>query len=122
MASDARSSWLIRRCARHQRSSPPNPCLSPMPPTLRTAVGARPFPAGESPGRGGGRRVGGMKLPIHSLDTAPAEAKALLEGIESDLGLVPNLAATASSSPTLLAAFDALRRIVGAGSLDPVLR
>jgi alkylhydroperoxidase family enzyme len=63
-----------------------------------------------------------MKLTIHSTDTAPAESKALLEGIQSDLGLVPNLAATAAESPTLLAAFDALRRTVAAGSLDPVHR
>lgn len=63
-----------------------------------------------------------MKLIIHSDDTAPADSKALLEGIRADLGLVPNLAATAAESPTLLAAFDALRRTVAAGSLDPTCR
>jgi alkylhydroperoxidase family enzyme len=63
-----------------------------------------------------------MKLIIHSDDTAPAGSKALLEGIQADLGLVPHLAGTVAESPTLLAAFDALRRTVAAGSLDPTCR
>lgn len=63
-----------------------------------------------------------MKLIIHSTDTAPADSRELLEGIRSDLGLVPNFAGTVAESPTLLAAFDALRRVVGAGSLEPTCR
>ena len=35
---------------------------------------------------------------------------------------MPNLAATVAESPALLAAFDGLRRAVGSGGLDPVLR
>jgi alkylhydroperoxidase family enzyme len=63
-----------------------------------------------------------MQLPIHSVDGAPAESRVLLEGIASDLGVIPNLAATAAASPALLAGFDGLRRAVASTQLDPVLR
>jgi alkylhydroperoxidase family enzyme len=63
-----------------------------------------------------------MQLPIHSVDSAPAESRVLLEGIASDLGVIPNLAATAAASPALLAGFDGLRRAVASTKLDPVLR
>jgi alkylhydroperoxidase family enzyme len=63
-----------------------------------------------------------MNLTIHTTETAPADSRALLEGIAADLGFVPNLAATAAASPALLAGFDGLRRAVGGGRLDPVLR
>jgi alkylhydroperoxidase family enzyme len=46
----------------------------------------------------------------------------VLDGIASDVGLVPNLAASIAESPTLLAAFDGMRRAIAAGPLDPVLR
>ena len=63
-----------------------------------------------------------MQLPIHSVDSAPAESRVLLDGIASDLGVTPNLAATAAASPSLLAGFDGLRRAVASTTLDPVLR
>ena len=63
-----------------------------------------------------------MQLAIHTLDDAPADARPLLEGIAADLGLVPNLAATAAASPALLAGFDGLRRAVAVTKIDPVLR
>jgi alkylhydroperoxidase family enzyme len=63
-----------------------------------------------------------MQLPIHTLDSAPADSRSLLEGIAADLGVLPNLAATAAASPALLAGFDGLRRAVAASKLDPVLR
>jgi alkylhydroperoxidase family enzyme len=63
-----------------------------------------------------------MNLTIHTTSTAPAESKAMLEGIAEDLGFVPNLAASTATSPTLLAGFDGLRRAVAGGALDPVLR
>ena len=44
------------------------------------------------------------------------------EGIAADLGFVPNLAATIAASPTLLQAFDGLRRAVGDDSFDARLR
>ena len=63
-----------------------------------------------------------MDLTIHTADTAPADSAALLEGIAEDLGFVPNLAGVVAASPALLAGFDGLRRAVGSGRLDPVLR
>jgi alkylhydroperoxidase family enzyme len=63
-----------------------------------------------------------VQLAIHTLDDAPADSRPLLEGIADDLGLVPNLAATAAASPALLAGFDGLRRAVAVTKLDPVLR
>jgi alkylhydroperoxidase family enzyme len=63
-----------------------------------------------------------MDLPILTVDTAPAAAQPILEGIAADLGFVPNLAATIAASPTLLRAFDGLRRAVGDESFDPRLR
>jgi alkylhydroperoxidase family enzyme len=63
-----------------------------------------------------------MQLPIHTIDEAPAESRTLLEGIASELGVIPNLAATAATSPALLAGFDGLRRAVVGAKLDPVLR
>ena len=50
------------------------------------------------------------------------QPRRLLEGIAADLGLIPNLAATAAASPALLAGFDGLRRAVATTKLDPVLR
>jgi alkylhydroperoxidase family enzyme len=63
-----------------------------------------------------------MDLKIHTTDTAPDASRALLEGIQADLGLVPNLAASVAESPTLLAGFDGLRRAVGGGDLPAVDR
>lgn len=63
-----------------------------------------------------------MDLPIRTIDTAPAASRSILEGIAADLGFVPNLAATIADSPSLLRAFDGLRRTVGDDSFDPVHR
>jgi len=63
-----------------------------------------------------------MDLTIHTTANAPAQSKALLEGIAEDLGFVPNLAGAVAASPALLAGFDGLRRAVGGAELDPVLR
>jgi alkylhydroperoxidase family enzyme len=63
-----------------------------------------------------------MRLPVHSLESAPAESRPIMEGIAADLGLIPNLAATAATSAALLAGFDGLRRAVATTKLDPVLR
>jgi alkylhydroperoxidase family enzyme len=57
-----------------------------------------------------------------TIRTAPAESQPILDGIEADLGFVPNLAATVAASPALLAGFDGLRRAAAATKLDPVER
>ncbi|MBJ7328347.1 MAG: hypothetical protein JHC95_00530 [Solirubrobacteraceae bacterium] len=63
-----------------------------------------------------------MQLQVHTPESAPGEAGAILAGIADDLGLVPNLAASAAAGPTLLRSFDGLRRAVAGGTLDPVAR
>jgi alkylhydroperoxidase family enzyme len=63
-----------------------------------------------------------MHLTIYTTDTVPEGSRALYDGIANDLGFVPNLAAAVAESPVLLAGFDGLRRAVGSGGLDPVLR
>jgi alkylhydroperoxidase family enzyme len=63
-----------------------------------------------------------MELTTHTIETAAPAARPILEGIAADVGLVPNLAATAATSPALLAGFDGLRRAVASTKLDPVLR
>jgi alkylhydroperoxidase family enzyme len=63
-----------------------------------------------------------MQLTVHSLDSAPADSRAVLEGIAADVGLIPNLAGAAANSPALIAGFDGLRRAVASTKLDPVLR
>jgi len=63
-----------------------------------------------------------MEVTIHTTESAPADSKQLLEGIASDLGFVPNMAGSIAVSPALLAGFDGLRRAVGSGELEPVLR
>ena len=63
-----------------------------------------------------------MNLDVLTPDTSPVPSRAILDGIATDLGFVPNLAAVASASPTLLAAFDSLRRVVRDPTLPPVQR
>lgn len=63
-----------------------------------------------------------MNLHVLSPDDAPSASRPILDGIATDLGLVPNLAAVTAASPTLLAAFDALRRTVSDPTLTPVHR
>jgi alkylhydroperoxidase family enzyme len=68
------------------------------------------------------RKRNQMQLAIHTIDTAPEASRPILQGIASDLGMLPNFAASIASSPTLLGAFDGMRRAVGAGELDPAAR
>ena len=63
-----------------------------------------------------------MNLPILTLESAPADSRSVLEGIAADIGVIPNLAATAAASPALLAGFDGMRRAVASTKVDPVLR
>ena len=66
--------------------------------------------------------IGSMNLDVLTAETAPAESRPLLDGIAADIGFVPNLAAVTAASPTLLAAFDALRRAVSDPTFTPVHR
>jgi alkylhydroperoxidase family enzyme len=66
--------------------------------------------------------IAAMNLNVLSPTNVPAASQPLLDGIAADIGLVPNLAAATAASPTLLAAFDALRRSVADPAFNPVHR
>lgn len=59
---------------------------------------------------------------IHDLDSAPEGSKPILARLKSEIGFLPNLAASMAESPVLLDGFTSLRRIAAGGSLDPVER
>src|SRR5271156_291127 len=63
-----------------------------------------------------------MRLTIHTVDSAPAGSKPILQGLATDVGFVPNMAGALANSPALLSAFDGMRRAVGSGELDPAAR
>jgi alkylhydroperoxidase family enzyme len=63
-----------------------------------------------------------MNLTVLTATDAPAASRPILDGIAADLGFVPNLAAVTAASPTLVAAFDALRRTVADPTFPPVHR
>ena len=53
----------------------------------------------------------------HTIDTAPAGSKPLLEGAQSALGFVPNLFANMAEAPALLEGYMTLAKIFESGSL-----
>jgi alkylhydroperoxidase family enzyme len=42
---------------------------------------------------------------IHTIETAPEQSKAALQGLQQNFGLIPNVAATMAGSPALINAF-----------------
>jgi uncharacterized peroxidase-related enzyme len=62
-------------------------------------------------------------LQIHTLETAPEDSKPILAKLQSEVGFIPNLAATMAESPALLDAFTSQRTInQRRSSLSPVER
>jgi AhpD family alkylhydroperoxidase len=59
---------------------------------------------------------------IHTLDTAPEASRPALQRLQQTFGLIPNLAATAAESPTLLQAFVAAQGSFIAGTFTPAER
>ena len=62
------------------------------------------------------------RINIVTFETADAEQKALLDAIQSKLGMVPNFLAILAHSPDALKAFLGLHGIAEAGQLDPQTR
>ena len=56
--------------------------------------------------------------PVHTLESAPEKAKPALQGLKQALGIIPNLAATMASSPTLVNGFVAAFGNFHAGSFS----
>jgi uncharacterized peroxidase-related enzyme len=59
---------------------------------------------------------------VHTLETAPEASKEALLELRDRVGLIPNLAAAMSESPTLIRAFVTLREIYQSGSFSPIER
>ncbi|MGU7811467.1 carboxymuconolactone decarboxylase family protein [Burkholderia sp. AW49-1] len=55
--------------------------------------------------------------PLHSVDSAPAESKPVLEQLRKTFGMVPNIAAAMAASPVLINGFIGLFERVHASSL-----
>ncbi len=62
------------------------------------------------------------RINVVTQDTADAEQKALLDAIQSKLGMVPNFLAILANSPDALKAFLGLHGIAESGSLDAQTR
>jgi alkylhydroperoxidase family enzyme len=45
------------------------------------------------------------EFQIHTIETAPEQSKAALQGLQQNFGLIPNVAATMAGSPVLINAF-----------------
>ena len=62
------------------------------------------------------------RIKLVTAESANAEQKALLDAIQSRLGMVPNFLKVFANSPDALKAFLGLHGIANAGSLDPQTR
>ncbi|MDA7747345.1 carboxymuconolactone decarboxylase family protein [Psychromonas sp.] len=58
------------------------------------------------------------EFKIHSVETAPAESKAILEGSIKQMGVVPNLFGTMAESPNILKAYTQLHELFASTSFD----
>ena len=62
------------------------------------------------------------RVAVVDPNTATGEAKALLDAVQSGLGMVPNFIRVLANSPAALQGFLGLHSIAGAGALDPKTR
>ena len=58
-------------------------------------------------------------FPLHTVDTAPEDSKAVLRATTQAYGFLPNLHATMAESPVALRGLDQLFALIGGGSLTP---
>ena len=62
------------------------------------------------------------EFTLHTTESAPAGSRRFLEGLQKEIGFLPNLAATMGESPTLIEGFTSLRSILGRSAFTPVER
>jgi AhpD family alkylhydroperoxidase len=62
------------------------------------------------------------RLPVQSIDTAPAAAKQTLESVQKGLGMVPNMAGAMANSPAVLASWVQFNAALGGGTLPAPIR
>lgn len=58
------------------------------------------------------------EFQIHTIETAPEQSKAALQGLQQNFGLIPNVAATMAGSPVLINAFISAFGNFHGGSFD----
>ena len=56
---------------------------------------------------------------VHTIESAPEGSKDALTRLRTDVGMIPNLAASMAESPELLKGFLAVRQILYSGTLTP---
>mgnify|MGYP001598245287 CR=1 FL=1 len=59
---------------------------------------------------------------LHDVNSAPADSKALLEGVQKKFGFIPNLMKVFAESPVALQAYGAVSEILEKSSFSPVER
>ena len=57
------------------------------------------------------------RYPVHTIESAPAQSKPVLEQLHQAFGLIPNIAASMANSPVLINGFIGLFERVHSGSL-----
>lgn len=62
------------------------------------------------------------EFPVHTIDTAPPASRSSLQGLQQEIGFIPNLAATMADSPTLIEGFTRVRTILGQSAFTPLER
>jgi AhpD family alkylhydroperoxidase len=60
-----------------------------------------------------------VSYSVHTIESAPEDSKALLRGLETNVGMIPNLAAAMAESPHLLEGFLRTREILSRGTFTP---
>ncbi len=61
-------------------------------------------------------------FPVHTIESAPAASRNSLEGLQKEIGFVPNLVASMAESPSLIEAFIAVRSVLGRSAFTPLER
>lgn len=59
------------------------------------------------------------RLTIHTVETAPEEAKARVEAVQKNNGFIPNLIGALANSPQALAFYQEVGKLNGSNSLTP---
>ena len=62
------------------------------------------------------------RLPIQSVEAAPATSKPMLEAVKRGLGMVPNMAGVMANSPAVLSSWMQFNAALGGGELPAPLR
>lgn len=57
-------------------------------------------------------------FPVHTIDSAPEGSRGTLQGVQANLGGIPNLAAAMAEAPTLVRSFFTVRQIYSEGTLS----